>query len=325
MNPRTDISEENARKRIDSLLLENPWLKELKISDKLTNNQRLQILELALKYKKAFSLSEYDLGLTHLMEFEIPTTNTEPINRAPYKLPYEKKQALKKIIPDMIKAGIIEESDSPYNNPIVMVKKPNSEFRMCLDMRKLNQVTKEIQLPIPSVQESLDVLKNQNFYSSLDLFSAYHQLAIKKEGREKTAFTANSRKFHYKTMVFGCKGAPFVFAHLMEKVLGSMNFQKLLVYLDDILVFSRDFQVHIQRLEATFKRLIDANLKLKISKCAFAHSMVKFLGYIVGRNGVTPNPNKLVAITNHPFPKNIKEIQRFSGMLNPFMSAHRNN
>ena len=117
-------------------------------------------------------------------------------------------------------------------------------------------------------------------------------------------------------MLFGAKSAPFYFALLMERVLGSMNFLKLLIYLDDILIFSKEFNTHLARLRETFERLISANLKLKPSKCSFAHSQTKFLGVIISRRGMIPNPMKVRAITKVPRPANLAQVQKFLGLLN---------
>ena len=313
----TEVQDEaEINKEIEKIYTENSWLKEVDISSKLSQFQKLQLLRLISKHPKAFSMDKYDLGLTDVLEFEIPTTTTEPISIPPYRLPYAKKQILQEILPGMVEAGIIEESTSNFNNPIVLVKKKNGEYRLCLDMRRLNDVTVSTNLPIPNIADCLDILRDKNYFSSLDMNSAYHQIPIKAEDRHKTAFTAVGKRYQYRTMLFGAKSAPFYWTHLMERVLGSMNFIKLLVYLDDILVFAKDFQVHLIRLEETFTRLTAANLKLKISKCSFGHSMTKFLGFVISRKGIIPNPNKVITIMQVTSPKNVTEVQRFLGLLN---------
>ena len=316
INVNPEPNEPHTVKEIETLLQENTWMQEIDISDKLDPCQKLKILRLIKQYQAAFSTSTYDLGLTDQIEFEIETTNTTPIAVAPYRLPYQKKQILQELLPDMLKAGIIEPSISSYNNPIVLIRKKTGDYRLCLDMRKLNEVTVSANLPIPNISECLDVLKGKNFFTSLDLNSAYHQISIKPADRHKTAFTINGVKYQYAKMLFGAKNAPFCWTHLMTKVLGPMNFLRLLVYLDDILVFSKGFQTHLERLEETFIRLIEAKLKLKPSKCSMGHSQTRFLGFIVSRNGLIPNPVKVMAIANLEAPRNVKGVQRLMGLLN---------
>ena len=312
----TPPAEGETQRQIEDILQTHEWTKEINISDKLSIQERLEILLLIVKHQKAFSTSKFDLGLTKEIEFEIKTTNTAPITVPPYRLAYQKKQILKDLIPEMLEAKIIEPSVSNWNNPIVLVRKQNGEYRLCIDMRKINEVTVPMNLPIPNITECLDILKDKNFFSSLDLNSAYHQIQIKKEDRHKTAFMINNRKYQYRTMLFGAKNAPFYWAYLMERVLGSMNFLKLLVYLDDILVFSKEFSTHLSRLQETFEKLISANLKLKPAKCSFAHSQTKFLGFIISRRGMIPNPMKIRAITKIARPRCLREVQRFNGLLN---------
>lgn len=316
VQPATEQNESEASEKIEEIINSNPWMKEISVSAKLTPHQKLQIFQLINNYQQVFSTSTYDLGHTNELEFEIETTNVTPITVPPYRLPYEKKQILKKLIPEMIQAGIIEPSTSRYNNPVVLIKKKTGDYRLCLDMRRLNDVTIAENLPIPNIGECLDVLRGKNFFSSLDLNSAYHQISIRKEDRQKTGFVANGKKYQYSKMLFGAKNAPFYWSHLMEKVLGPMNFLRLLIYLDDILVFSKGFETHLGRLEETFQRLLSANLKLKPGKCSFAHSQTKFLGFIVSRNGLVPNPVKVMAITKLEAPRNLKGVQRFLGLLN---------
>ena len=311
-----EVSADQVPEEINKLYQTHEWLKELDISDKINERQKLQLLLLVVRYEEAFSTSKYDLGLTTELEFEIPTTNQAPITVPPYRLPYQKKQILREILPEMISAGIIEPSTSNYNNPIVLVRKTNGDHRLCLDMRRLNEVTVPANMPIPNVSECMDILRGKNYFSSLDLNAAYHQIPIKQEHRHKTAFVANNRKYQFRSMLFGARSAPFYFAYLMEKVLGTMNFLKLLVYLDDILIFSKSFETHLHRIEETLQRLKSANLKLKPSKCSLAHSQTRFLGFIVSRNGIIPNPVKVMAITQVTSPSNVKELQRFLGLLN---------
>ena len=320
------LTDEEAKEKLEKILAENEWCKAADISDKMTIQQRLKIIQLIQKKEKCFSKGPYDIGKTSLVEFEIPTTTDKPVNSGIRRTPEWQKKILNEMIPEMEKAGIIRRCEtSKYNNATVVVKKPNNQgYRICLDLRDLNKISVAMPTPIPDIRECLDTLSKNLLFSSLDMCSAFNQILIKESDKHKTAFIVSGIQYEYEVMTFGHTNSPYVFASLMTQIFGDIAMVKMLIYLDDILIFSEDFDTHLERLYEAFTRLIDANLKLKLKKCAFCYSEVRFLGWIIGKEGYVPNPEKVEIILKEPAPKNVKQVQRFLGMLNYYARGMEN-
>ena len=157
-------------------------------------------------------------------------------------------------------------------------QKKNGDLRICVDYRELNAVTIRPIFPIPEPKEMFDVLGGSQFYSSIDLSSAYHQIAIKEEDKEKTAFSTRSGQFVFNQMPFGLNGAPATFQRMMNLLLKSENWRQCLVYSDDILVFGSTFEEHVNRLSVVFGKLYNAGIKLSPEKCQFLKSSLTFFG-----------------------------------------------
>ena len=195
-------------------------------------------------------------------------------------------------VEEMLANGVIEPSDSPWANPIVLVKKhSDNSYRFCLDFRSLNKITKTDSYPLPRIDATLDALGSitPKYFTTLDLMSGFHQMALAPSACEKTAFATPGRNggfYQFKKMPFGLKNSPSSFMRLMSRVLQGLTWRNCLIYLDDIIIFSSSFDQHIKDIESVFGRLRQANLRLKLSKCHFAKSSVKFLGHVVSQEGV---------------------------------------
>ncbi len=167
---------------------------------------------------------------------------------------------------------------------------------------------------LPRIDESFDSLAGSKYFTKLDLRAGYWQVGIKEEDKHKTAFSVGPLGFYEcQAMPFGLTSAPATFQRLMERCMGEMNLKECLVYLDDIIIFSKTFDDHIQHLEAAFKRLERNNLKLKGSKCEFFKTSVLYLGHIVSQAGVETDPAKTESLKKWPIPKNIKQVRKFLG------------
>ena len=198
-----------------------------------------------------------------------------------------------KIIADQKKAGVIQDSTSPWASPLVYVRKKDGSIRPCVDYRKLNDVTRKDAYPIPRIDETLDCLSGAKLFSTLDLQSGYWQIMVKEEDRPKTAFVTRSGLYEYITMPFGLSNAPGTFERCMELVLKGLQWKTLLTYLDDIILFSQSVSQHLEQLDEVFTRLGAAGLMLKPSKCELLRKEVEYLGHVVSSKAVHPNPAKV--------------------------------
>ena len=247
----------------------------------------------------------------------IDTGDAEPIRQKPYRIPYPKRKEVSKQIKTMLDAEIIQPSQSRWASPLVLVPKPDGSIRICIDYRKLNAVTKVWSYPIPHVDTLLSKLGGATCLSTLDLKSGYHQIKMAEESRNKTAFICDDGLFEYLKMPFGLCCAPAQFQQLMEKVLEGMD-DYVGCYLDDIVIFSKTPQEHVQHLQKVFDRLRKYSLKMRKSKCNFFCDTIKYLGFIVDKDGFRPDPAKVEALRNLPTPSTVKEVRSFLGMTGYF-------
>ena len=280
----------------------------------LDPGQSQGVHDLISKWSKCFSKHEFDLGRVTAMRHEIPLMDETPCQERYRRIPPSMYEEVKQHIKEMLNAGVIRGSSSPWASPVVLARKPDGSLRFCIDFRKLNSRTIPDAFPLPRIEETLDTLQGAQWYSSLDLKSGYWQLEIREEDKPKTAFTMGPLGFYEcNVLPFGCSGAPATFQRLMHRVMGDLNLTQCLVYLDDIIVFSDTFEEHIQRLEAVFARLAEYGLKLKPTKCKFFQRRIKYLGHIISSEGIETDPDKTEAVAKWPAPTNIKELRRFLG------------
>ena len=198
---------------------------------------------------------------------------------------------------------------------MVLVREKDGNWRFCVDYRRLNAVTPQDAYPLPRIDDSLDALSGSKFFSTLDLVSGYWQVPLDADASEKSAFATRSGLWKWKVLPFGLTSAPATFQRLMERVLHGLHWKSLLLYLDDIIVIAPDFNTHLQRLEEVLKRLQQAGLKLKPSKCELLQPEVRYLGHIVSSTGVATDPEKVTAVKDWPRPQGVKQLQAFLGTV----------
>ena len=196
--------------------------------------------------------------------------------------------------------------------PVVLVRKKDDSLRFCVDYRKLNNVTRFDAYPLPRVDETLEALGGSKFFTTLDLLSGYWQVGLTPEARLKSAFCVRSSLYLWNVMPFGLCNAPSTFERLMETVLLGLQWKTCLVYLDDIVIFAKNEEEHLQRMEEVFQRLIRAGLKLKPRKCRLFHREAEYLGHIVSE-GLKVSPGKVAAVKEWPQPECVTELRSFLG------------
>ena len=217
----------------------------------------------------------------------------------------------------MLNIGAIRCSNSPSVSPVVLVRKKDSSLRFCIDLRKLNAQTVKDAYSLPCIEDALDNLNGACIFTSLNLKSRYWQVELDEDSIPLTAFTIGPLGFYECVrMPFGLTNAPEMFQRLMESCLGELHLEWCIIYLDDIIIFSKNPDVCITHLEGVFKKLARAGLKLKPSKCEFFKSSLKYLGHIVSKNGTATDPRKIEAIHNWPTPKTVTDICIFTDFTN---------
>ena len=214
---------------------------------------------------------------------------------------------------EMQSQGIIKPSQSDWSSNVVMVKKRDGSLRFCVDYRKLNDCTIKDVYPLPRI-DCLDSLAGSSWFSTFDLRAGYHQVALHRRDAHKTTFVTRRGSFQFIVLPFGLCNAPATFERLMDLVLSGLNYEILLVYLDDIIIFSKNLHIHFLRLEMLFLRLEGAGLKLKASKCHLLQTKVLFLRHVVSSEGISTDPEKTRLIEEWPQPRNLKELRSFVGL-----------
>ena len=217
----------------------------------------------------------------------------------------------------MLDIGAIRRSNSPWASPVVLVRKKDGSLRFCIDLRKLNARTVKDAYSLPHIEDALDSLNGACIFTSLDLKSGYWQVKLDEESIPLTAFMVGPLGFYECVrMPFGLTNVPATFQRLMESCLGELHLDWCIIYLDDIIIFLKNPDDHITRLEGVFEKLAKAGLKLKPSKCKFFCSSLKYLGHIVSRDGIATDPKKIEAICNWLCPKTVTDIHSFTGFTN---------
>ena len=282
--------------------------------DNLNPQQQEQLWQLLLEFKDSFAMSDEEVGMTHLLHHEIDTGDARPIKCRPRRLPLARQEACDEAVDNLLRAGIIEPSDSPWAAAVVMVPKKVSGWRLCLDYRPVNGVTQKDSYPLPRIDESLDLVSGSSWFSSLDLRSGYYQVPLSPEAKPKTAFCTGRGLWQFKVLSFGLCNAPATFARLMDRVLAGVPRQQCLVYLDDILAHGRSFEAALGALRQVLGRIRSAGLKLHPEKCHFMQREVTFLGHKVGGGGIGTLEDKVQAVTDWPAPTNQKQLKSFLGL-----------
>lgn len=263
-----------------------------------------------------FPSSDRDgLGCTTLIEHRINTEGAPPIKQRYYPISPAREKLLCGEVDRMVKLGVIEECpNSPWSSPGVLIVKPD-KVRFCLDSRKLNSVTVKDAYPIPNIDGLLSRLPPVYFISKVDLKDAFWQIKLDEDSRPKTAFTIPNRPlYQFTRMPFGLCNAPQTMCRLMDQVIPYSLKTNVFVYLDDLLIVSKDFDEHMKHLHEVATQLRRANLTINVRKSSFAIRQVQYLGYIVGEGALRVDPDKVRAISEFPSPKSVRQLRRFLGM-----------
>ncbi|GJP42002.1 hypothetical protein CLOM_g1600 [Closterium sp. NIES-68] len=252
---------------------------------------------------------------THQHEI-VEEPGSKPTFRAPYRLSPTELTDMKKQIEYLLAKGLIRPSTSPYGAPVLFTLKPDGSLRMCIDYRALNKQTIKNKYPIPRIDDLLDQLRGATVFSKLDLQSGYWQIRMADNSIHKTAFRTRYGSYEYLVMPFGLTNAPATFQAEMNHILRPLLDECVVVYLDDILIYSRDMKQHVEHLRRVFEILRREGFYVKLSKSKFALEKVQFPGHMVSAQGVHVDPKKIEAVRTWKTPENVKELQQFLGFAN---------
>ncbi|KAM2491167.1 hypothetical protein PS1_042866 [Malus domestica] len=249
------------------------------------------------------------------VEFSIELLpGTNPISLTPYRMAPSELRELKIQLQELIDKGFIQPSSSPWGAPVLFVRKKDGTLRLCIDYRQLNRVTIKNRYPLPRIDDLFDQLKGACVFSKIDLRSGYYQLKIKDEDVHKTAFRTRYGHYEFLVMPFGLTNAPAAFMRLMNEVFQEYLDRFVIVFIDDILVYSKSKSDHIRHLNLVLRKLREHRLYAKFSKCEFWLDQVAFLGHVVSAQGIQVDPQKIAAVENWEQPRTVTEVRSFLGL-----------
>lgn len=282
---------------------DSPLSKEWK--DRVTNKLN--------EYGDGFACHDLDFGHATKVKHHINLHDNTTFKQRSRPIHPNHYEAVRKHLKTLLEAGIIRESESPYSSPIVVVRKKNGEVRLCIDYRKLNTLTIRDAYALPNLEEAFSALSGSKWFSVMDLKSGYYQIEMEERDKPKTAFVCPLGFYEFNRMPQGITNAPSTFQRLMEKCMGNLHLREVLVFLDNIIVFSSSLEEHESRLTHVLQQLRENGLKLSPSKCRFFQTSVKYLGHIVSSKGVKTDPEKVAALHTWPKPQTLKDLKSFLG------------
>merc|ERR1711893_445229 len=283
----------------------------------LSPDQRQELAKIMIEYQDSFSKHDMDLGRTTLEVHRIPTGDAKPVRLPPRRAPMHMQGDVSTQIEQLIACGAVEDCTSPWAFPLVIVSKKDGRKRICVDYRKLNDLTVPDGHALPRLDDSLDQLRGATVYSTLDMTMGYHQVLVAEEDRDKTAFVdGRGHHLRYVTMPFGLNNAPATFQRLMEKVLKGLIYKFVVVYLDDVVIYSESIEKHLEHLRQVLERFKKAGLKLKPKKCELCRNQVDYLGHTVSPEGKATKADLIEKVQNWDPPRTVRQVRQFLGLAN---------
>lgn len=284
---------------------------ELRVQDEgltLQPEERSALNQVLSEHSEVFNASGPP---TPYAEHRINTGSHAPISQPPYRMTPSRAKTLGNEIQALLNQGIIEECESAWSAPVVMVPKKDGGVRLCIDYRRLNEVTIPDSYPMPRIDDLLQATGGTAYMSTMDLRAGYHQIQVHPDDRDKTCFVTPQGAYRFNRLPFGLRNAPATFQRLIDQVRRGLGQVELLAYLDDLILLSKDFQSHIEHLRLVFQRLREFQLRINREKCHFGCTQVRYLGHLITPQGIEADPGKIQAILDIPSPRNVKHLISF--------------
>ena len=281
----------------------------------LDKERQQRLRDLLTEYLDVFSNPKNPFTyVTPKYQFTVNTGGKGPIALPPYRVSPDDKKIISDHVEEMLKKGVIEPSQSTWAFPVVLIPKVDGTIRFCIDYRKLNAITVKDKYPLPRIDDLLDATQGHKYFTTLDCAAGYWQIPCPPEERPKLAFICHKGLFQFTRMPFGVSNAPSVFQRTMDEVLSGLKWVICLVYLDDIIVFSKTFEQHLLDLRTVFNRFRNHQFRFKLSKCSFAQKEVDYLGHTISAGLVKLRKRNIAKIKRLIPPRSIKEVQTFLGL-----------
>ena len=290
------------------------WLEKITINSNLPTNLRNQCIDFLTNFQDVFSMGDNDIGHCSTVKHRIDLQDDRPIKQRSRYISPTMYDEVRSHFHQLLSSGVIRKSQSPWSSNAVLVRKKDGTLRVCVDFRQLNQRTVKDAYALPRIDDILQSLGSSTFFTVLDMKSGYHQIEIEEQHKERTAFTVGPLGFfEWNRLAMGLCNAPATYQRLMEEILGDLHLKTCVIYLDDILVFSKSYEDHLERLQCVFQRLRKHGLKLSPKKCKFFMERVSYVGHVVSSSGIEADISKIEKVQDWPTPTNAEEVRSFLG------------
>ena len=279
------------------------------------------MLETVIRKAEVFNFDQQKkLGRTNLTIHSVPTGDNSPVQQKQYPIPSIAREPLIKQVNEMLDAKVIRPSTSSWRSPILLVKKKSLDgsfkYRFCIDLKKVNAITAKDCYSLPLIGQTVDALIGCSYFTTLDLDRAFWQVPVAENDKSKLAFVIDGKLFEFNVMPFGSMNAPATFQRLVDRVLRGLTWKQCLVYIDDVLIFSKTFEKHCIDVDEVLHRFAHANLLIKPDKCSFAESEVEYLGFKITKEGIQVTAKKIEAIQKVLPPETTKTLYSFLCSMN---------
>ena len=289
---------------------------DVALGTELNEEEKNKVYAALLNSQGALSINNSDIGKAELHPHHIELLDNTPIWQKYRHFSRPINQEIEQQCQELLSNDIIEHSDSHWSSPIVPVRKRDGTLRLCIDYRKVNKITKTENFPMPNLMHDIYKAHNVKFFTKLDLVRGFYQVPLDDDSKPITAFSTACNHFQFKRLSFGLKNSGIAFQKTMQQILSPLMQENIVIYIDDILIMSDTFEKHLALVSKVLNTLYSNNMKIKVSKCEFFQSKVKFLGHVISREGICKSPDFINKVREFPKPMTVSQLCQFLGLVN---------